>query len=64
MKNFRWSALVLAVAGAAATGCSESGCGNPTTLDGTSKSQPTVTCGSGTSLQNGVCLPSQAAKAK
>lgn len=63
MKIFRWSALALAVAGGAAAGCSQNGCG-ATPLPGTGTQATVITCGPGTSQQNGVCLPTQGGTTK
>ena len=54
MKIFRWTAAAMAVALGAAVGCSSESCGG-TNLNSNSNA-PVVTCGAGTTNQNGICV--------
>ncbi|MDE2509709.1 MAG: hypothetical protein KGL74_01185 [Elusimicrobia bacterium] len=56
MKIFRWSAVALTAAAMFSIGCSSGGCGG-TNLNSNNTNTPTVSCGPGTSQQNGVCVP-------
>ncbi len=56
MKIFRLSAVALVAGAFFSIGCGSSGCGG-TNLNSNNSNTPTVTCGAGTSQQNGVCVP-------
>lgn len=55
MKIFRWTAAAMATALLGSIGCSTGGC-QGTNLNSNNSNVPTVTCGEGTTLVNGVCV--------
>ena len=60
MKILRLSAIVFAAAAACTVGCGSSGCGG----SNTNSNVPTVSCGNGTQLVNGVCVLPAATQSK